>query len=90
MIMDSAVQIVAFSPAGTHIAASTVKDTMIWNINDVSRPVAHWSRPSDAGFESPRSTASQAEDQLLCWDANGQSLACVVNNQIAITKFQED
>jgi len=90
MTMGSGVVALAFTPDGAFIAGATGQQILIWKVDDVSLPRASWIRGSEAGWQTPSSHDSAAEEDQhsLCWDANGQKLAYGVNGLLAIINFR--
>ncbi len=85
MTMNSGVVAMAFTPDGAFLAGATNQNVFIWRTSDVNNPVATWTRGDDAGWRTPQSTDSSAdEDQFsMCWDAHGQKLAYGVNSRVS-------
>lgn len=84
MTMDLGVVALAFTPDGAFISGATNDRVLIWKVGEANVPRASWTRGSEPGWQTPKSTDSElVEDQhCLCWDADGHKLAYGVNSLV--------
>ncbi|CAG9939008.1 unnamed protein product [Clonostachys rosea f. rosea IK726] len=89
LTMGSPIVRLAFTPDGAFIAGATATQVLIWKVENTAVPRATWTRPSHAGWSSPKeSSESEEEDEhCLCWDASGQKLAYGSNSRLAVINF---
>lgn len=82
---DKSVMALAFSPDGEHIAGAASDQVLIWEIDDVTLPRAHWTRRAE-GWQSPQSTDSviEEDEHLLSWSCDGKKLACASSSTVRL------
>ncbi|KAK4233988.1 WD40-repeat-containing domain protein [Achaetomium macrosporum] len=82
-----AVNNLAMTPDGSHVAVATQDRILVWKIGEHTMPEASWAL--QPGWQSPNS-GTDTEDAMPClgWDSEGRRLVYGLENKLAVITFR--